>query len=148
VGRILGLDYGKKRIGVSISDPLGLSAQPVATWTERHMDRVIEKIDHLCRDASVSKIVIGLPLTLKGEMGQMAQKVERFRNRLTSRVNLPIVLWDERLTSVQATSILHKMGMKPSRDKEKVDRMAAVLILQNYLDHQHGKTEQDHEGSI
>jgi putative Holliday junction resolvase len=135
VGRILGLDYGRKRVGVSVSDPLGLTAQPVETWKGLRCEDVVEKTRILVETMGVERVVVGFPLTLKGKRGHLAREVVRFSAELKRRIRVPITLWDERLTSVQARAVLHQMEEKPSRKKERVDLIASVLLLQNYLDH-------------
>ena len=141
MGRIVGLDYGRARIGIAVSDPLGLTAQPLETWRGSDWDDVVEKIQVLINQMEVEAVVIGYPLTLKGERGRMAQEVEQFAAHLNDRIYVPIILWDERFTSVQAKRIIHEMEEKPSRKKEKVDLITSVLLLQNYLDHQRGTME-------
>ena len=136
MARILCLDYGRRRVGVAVSDPLGLTAQPVETWTGVSREKLLERICALIEEMGVEKIVLGLPLTLKGERGDMAQEVERFASELHHRGGIPVTLWDERFTSVQARRIIRQKGEKPSRKKEEIDLIAAVLLLQNYLDFQ------------
>jgi len=138
VGRILGLDYGRRRIGVSISDPLGVTAQPLTTWSGLCRNDVVDKVLTLIAEMEVESIVIGLPLSLSGKRGPMAREVERFTEHLKQRIGIPVTLWDERLTSTQARRAIHKIQEKPSRNKEKVDLIASVLLLQNYLDYQKG----------
>jgi len=138
VGRILGLDYGRRRIGVAISDPLGLTAQPLETWKGLRWEEVTEKICTLIDPLGVERVILGFPLTLAGEKGKMAQEVQKFTTHLQKRISIPITLWDERLTSVQAGRIIHSLDKKPSRKKERVDLIASVLLLQNYLDYQMG----------
>jgi putative Holliday junction resolvase len=138
VGRILGLDYGKKRIGVAVSDPMEITAQPVETWSDLTDKELVDKLLSFIEDMGVERIVIGFPLTLKGEKGFSAQMVERFVKKCSNRISIPITLWDERLTSVEAEYTLRKMKIKPSRRKGKVDLIASVLLLQNYLDYKKG----------
>jgi putative Holliday junction resolvase len=137
-GRILGLDIGKHRIGVAVSDPLGFTAQPVTVWIGLDEKAFVTQIQQMIRDLKVERIVIGHPLTLRGEKGTMAKRIERLASRLKERLKIPVILWDERLTSVQAQRILKSMDIEPSRKKEIVDAMASMLILQNYLDFQKG----------
>ncbi len=140
MGRILSLDYGRRRIGVAVSDPLGVTAQPFNTWEGLEYNQIVEKIGTLIRQIGIEKIIIGLPLTLKGEKGQSVKKVEQFAMKLKSSISVPVVLWDERFTSVQAKRILHQADEKPSHKKGKVDLIASVLLLQNYLEFQEGHT--------
>jgi putative Holliday junction resolvase len=138
VGRILSLDYGQRRIGVAVSDPLGVTAQPFDTWEGLEFGQVVEKIGSLVHQIGIEKIIIGLPLTLKGEKGQSVKRVEHFAMELRRSISIPVTLWDERFTSIQAKRILHQAEEKPSRRKRKVDLIASVLLLQNYLEFQKG----------
>jgi putative Holliday junction resolvase len=136
VKRILALDYGQRRIGVALSDPLGLTAQPVGTWPCTGWDGIISKIKALIANKGVEKVIVGFPLTLKGEKGKMAKETERFIQRLRQNMHIPVTRWDERLTSVQAKRSLVHAGKAVRRKKENIDCIAAVLLLQNYLDFQ------------
>ena len=133
--RILALDYGRRRVGVACSDPLGLTAQPHGIIDGRKMDLLITEINKLISEKQIQKVIVGYPLNLKGQTGSAADRVSRFAERLSSVVNIPVELWDERLTSVQAQKTIHQMGKKPSQNKAKIDTLSAVLILQNYIDH-------------
>lgn len=136
MGRVLGLDYGRKRVGVAVSDPLGLTAQPMDTWTGFSDRELVEKIRHLISDQDIHTIVIGEPKTLKGEKKEMSVRVFRFVALLRQTLSIPVCQVDERFTSVIAEKVLRDSGLQPSRHKEKIDRIAAVLILQTYLDMQ------------
>ncbi|MCK5145454.1 Holliday junction resolvase RuvX [bacterium] len=133
MGRILGLDYGKKRIGVAITDPLGIIAQPFETWQGLSRQGVIEQIRELIQGFGVVKIVIGLPLSLSGNKSRMTLEVERFAKILQEKIEIPVVFWDERLSSVESQRAMHAMELKPSRDKGMIDRIAASILLQSYL---------------
>ena len=135
MGRILGLDYGRRRIGVAVSDPLGLTAQPLSTWVGLSWDEIVEKVGTLIEEMGVERVILGFPLTLKGERGHMAREVEKFGTQLNRQISIPVIFWDERLTSVQSKRIIQTMKEQPSRKKERVDLIAAVLLLQNYMDH-------------
>ena len=132
--RILGLDYGRRRVGVAVSDLLGMTAQPLATWSGLSDAELVKKIDSLISEMDIRQVVLGDPLTTKGESGTMSERVRRFATQLSRAISVPVQLQDERLTTVEAHRILRDVGRKPSRDKEIVDRVAAVLILQTYLD--------------
>ena len=132
--RILGLDYGRRRVGVAVSDLLGMTAQPFATWSGLSDAELVRKIDSLISEMDIRQVVLGDPLTTKGESGAMSERVRRFATQLSRAIPVPVQLQDERLTTVEAHRILKDVGRKPSRDKEIVDRVAAVLILQTYLD--------------
>jgi putative Holliday junction resolvase len=148
VGCTLSLDYGRRRIGVAISDPLGITAQPFDTWNGLTFDQIVETLHTLICRKKVDRIIIGLPLTLKGEKGKLAKEVEQFAMKLRRHFPVPIILWDERLTSVQAKRILHQSNEKPSRKKGKVDLIASVLLLQNYLAFQRGSLAEDSGDTI
>ncbi len=133
-GRILGIDHGLRRLGVAISDPLGLLAHPLATIEGESEEGQVERLVQLVDQYDVRAIVVGMPLTMKGELGKQAEVVRAFVARLARRVNVPIRAWDERLTSQAARRHLRGVGRKPSRQKKMVDQAAAVEILQSYLD--------------
>jgi len=139
MARILGLDYGRRRIGIAVSDPMGLIAQPVKTLSILTWEDAVEEISALVEKFEADRIVLGLPLTLRGEIGEMAKEVKRFGETVSRVIDIPILFWDERLTSVQAQRIIIDMNGKIGRKKEKIDRMASVLMLQNYLDYQRMK---------
>ena len=134
--RILALDYGRSRIGVAVSDELGLTAQPVATIAFKPKDAAFSEIGRLVGSLGIRLVIIGLPLTLKGERGLSAMEAERFAERLRRIINVPINLWDERLTTALARRLLHEADIEIRKDKGKVDRSAATLLLQSYLDYQ------------
>jgi putative Holliday junction resolvase len=129
------LDYGHKRIGVSISDPLRITAQPLDTWTGLGPTALVQKLRIVVAKESVDTIVVGLPLTLGGRKGRLAESVERVAERIRADIPVAVRLWDERLSSVQAERILRQQNRHPSRCKSTVDRLAAVLVLQSYLDY-------------
>ncbi len=129
--RIIGLDLGEQRVGVAMSDPLGITAQPVGVIPA---SEALAGLSELCAKKGVTLFVIGHPLGLRGEAGPKAKEAQEFGNRLSEVTGVPHVLFDERLSSVAAERALREMGVKPSRKKEAVDLIAAVLILQSYLD--------------
>jgi putative Holliday junction resolvase len=141
----LGLDYGRKRIGVAVSDPLGMTAQPVTTIDARNITGAMQQLNTLVDDYQVQCIVLGMPLTLRGKKGAAANAVIHFAGMLKKQTELPVVFWDERLTSVQAERSMRHGNRKPSREKAKVDQIAAVLLLQNYLDYSHQNQTLDRE---
>lgn len=129
--RILGLDYGAKRIGVAISDPLGITAQPLTVIT------TIEELKPILEHYQpVSTIVVGWPKTLSGQLGPQTEKVREFIQELKNIVSQPIITWDERLTSAAANKMLISAGASRKKRKQVVDKTAAALILQSYLDSQ------------
>ncbi len=133
-GRILGLDYGTRRIGVAVSDPLKIIATGVTTL--ENSPRLIDELRAIVRRYEPVRIVLGLPINLKGERGQKAIEAEAFARTLEEQLHLEVVLVDERFTSQQAHETLRTMGVgrQKRRSKETIDRMAAALILQSYLD--------------
>ena len=145
---ILALDYGRRRVGIACSDALGLTAQPYGVLDGRNRDLLISEIDKLISEKQIQKIIIGYPLNLKGQTGSATNRVERFAERLTSATKIPVELWDERLTSVQAQKVIHQMGKKPSQHKAKIDTLSAVLILQNYIDHHQMRQNRDEKECV
>ena len=132
--RILGIDYGTKRIGIAVSDPLNITAQGVKVVLN-----TLHAIDEICRLAEhydVETIVVGMPLTLKGTKGAKAEEVEAFIERLHTSTGRTVVSWDERFSTRSAHATLLTMGVKKKdrRSKERIDIMASALILQGYLD--------------
>ena len=132
--RIMGLDYGSRRIGVALSDELGLTAQPLATVERRNREQDMEAIARLVGAHGVEKIVVGYPVRLDGTEGIQCDKVNRFARRLEARFGLPVVKWDETLSTRTAEEILAASHVRREKRKKVVDRMAAGIILQGYLD--------------
>jgi putative pre-16S rRNA nuclease len=135
-GRILGLDVGSKTIGLAISDPLGITAQGLPTLRRQNKRLDFEALDHLLRQYDVAEIVVGYPLRMSGQPGTQSEKMARFADALRQRFQLPVHLWDERLTSAEANRVLRQSEMSPRRRAQVVDRLAAVLILQSWMDSQ------------
>jgi putative Holliday junction resolvase len=134
-GRILAIDYGARRVGIAVSDPLRLTAQSLPTMEARGLQKVLSELEAIIADKNVAEIVVGMPLNLKGEKSAAAQKVENFMQHLQNRFKLPVHSWDERWTSIAAKRTIWEFGKSPSRHKEKVDQISAILILQSFLDH-------------
>jgi len=135
LARILALDYGRRRIGVAMSDMLGLTAQPLEVWEESGWEETVRHINHLIESEDVTDVIVGHPLTLHGQRGKMAQETERFVAMLKRHIAIPVILWDERLTSVQARQALMTMKKSVRGKKGRVDILSAVLLLQNYLEY-------------
>jgi putative Holliday junction resolvase len=131
--RILGLDYGSKRIGVALCDELGLTGQGLTTIVWKNRDQVLEDLTGLVRNYAVEKIVIGYPLRLDGTEGIQCEKVSRFARLLEARLCIPVIKWDETLSSRTAEDILMQSGVRRDKRKKIVDKMAASIILQSYL---------------
>lgn len=135
--RILGLDYGSKTVGVAVSDPLGLTAQGLETiWRkqENKLRRTLARIEELVSEYQVERIVVGFPKNMNNTIGERAEKSLEFKEMLERRTGLPIVMWDERLTSVEANRTLMEAGVRRENRKEHMDELAAIFILQGYLD--------------
>lgn len=132
--RILGLDYGSRRIGVAICDELGVTVQGVSTIVRKNREADLAAIDNLVRRHGVERIVIGYPLRLDGSEGIQCEKINRFARRLEMRFSLPVIRWDETLSTKEAEELLRQRGVRWEKRKEVVDRVAASIILQGYLD--------------
>lgn len=143
--RILGLDYGSKTVGVAVSDPLGFTAQGVEIIRrklENKMRQTLARIEELIAQYQVEKIVLGLPKNMNNTLGDRAEKSLELKETLERRTGLPVVMWDERLTTVSANRVLMETGVRRENRKEHVDEIAAVFILQGYLDYLANKNEE------
>lgn len=139
--RIMGLDFGSKTVGVAVSDPLGLTAQGVEIIRreqENKLRRTLARIEALVEEYQVTKLVLGFPKNMNNTVGERAEKSLEFKAMLERRTGLPVVMWDERLTTVSANRTLIESGVRRENRKEYVDMIAAVYILQGYLD-SHGR---------
>jgi putative holliday junction resolvase len=134
LGRVLGLDVGVRRIGVAVSDPLGITAQGLDTLQRRNKRHDFEHLRSVIRQYDVKEIVVGLPLRMSGEEGIQADKMQGFAEELRRRFGLPVHLWDERLTSAEANRLLRETELSIEKRGKAVDRMAAVLILQGWME--------------
>lgn len=130
--RIMGLDVGEKRIGVAVSDLLGYIAQGISVVKRED----IEELKKIVGDYNIEKIVVGLPKNMDGSIGEQAKKVLAFMENLKKEINLPILTWDERLTTKEAEGVLLRADLSRAKRKKVIDKLAAVLILQSYLDSQ------------
>lgn len=141
--RILGLDYGSKTVGVAVSDPLLLTAQGVGIIRrdrESKLRHTLARIQELTEKYGVERIVVGYPLHMNDEVGERARKSEEFADLVRRRTGLPVILWDERLTTVRALETMDELGIRDrERRKALVDEIAAVFILQSYLDEEYGR---------
>ncbi|WP_254062549.1 Holliday junction resolvase RuvX [Acidobacterium sp. S8] len=134
VPRIMGLDVGNRRIGVAISDGLGLTAQPLLTLIRKKPREDLRSLARLVRRYECHEIVVGNPLHLSGDQSPQAAKTQAFAQLLADETQLPVQLWDERLTTTEAHRILYEAGKPRSEHQKVVDQVAATLILQDYLD--------------
>ncbi|HEX2056093.1 MAG TPA: Holliday junction resolvase RuvX, partial [Nitrospiraceae bacterium] len=133
-GRILALDHGTKRIGIALSDELGWTAQPLETYHRRTPEADVRYIDRLVREHDVAEVVIGLPLRLTGERGPAAQAVQAFADQLQGVLTVPVNTWDERMTTKSAEELLIAADVSRKKRKGVVDRVAAAILLQSYLE--------------
>lgn len=143
--RILGLDYGSKTVGVAVSDPLGFTAQGVEIIrrkSENKMRQTLARIEELIAQYQVEEIVLGLPKNMNNTLGDRAEKSLELKETLERRTGLPVAMWDERLTTVSANRVLMETGVRRENRKEHVDEIAAVFILQGYLDYLANKNEE------
>ena len=132
-GRILGLDVGARRIGIAVSDPLGITAQGLDTLQRRNKKQDLAGLESVIREYAVREIVVGLPLRMSGAEGTQSDKMLLFAEDLRKRFRLPVHLWDERLTSAEANRLLRETDLSIEKRAKAVDRMAAILILQGWM---------------
>jgi putative Holliday junction resolvase len=133
-GRILGLDVGARRIGVAVSDPLGITAQGLETLQRRNKRYDLAALEQVIAEYEVREVVVGLPLRMSGAEGTQSDKMQLFAEDLRKRFRLPVHLWDERLTSAEANRLLRETELSIEKSAKAVDRMAAVLILQGWME--------------
>ncbi|HIT66499.1 MAG TPA: Holliday junction resolvase RuvX [Candidatus Merdisoma merdipullorum] len=135
--RILGLDFGSRTVGVAVSDPLGITAQPVEIVrrkSENKLRQTLARIEELAKEYQAERFVLGLPKNMNNTLGERAEKSLEFKAMLERRTGLPVVMWDERLTTVAANRAMMEGGVRREDRGRYVDALAAVLILQGYLD--------------
>ncbi len=146
--RILGLDYGSKTVGVAVSDGLGLTAQAITTITrkeENKLRKTCAQIETIIEEYNVERIVLGLPKNMNNTEGERAESTKAFKAVLERRTGLPVILWDERLSTVFAERTLISGGVSKEDTKKYVDKVAASFILQGYLDYLNNQTEKTEE---
>jgi len=134
--RILGIDYGTVRIGLAISDELGLLAHPLETFPAQDAQVAIKHIKKLAQDSKIEELVIGLPKNMDGSLGDAAQRVAEFTQQLAATTGCKIHTWDERLTTVAAQRALRESGKNTKKSRKVIDQVAAQMILQGFLDSQ------------
>lgn len=135
--RIIGLDYGTKTVGVAVSDALMITAQPLETIERKSANKLrqtLARIESIIEEYQAERIVLGYPKNMNNTIGERAEATEQFKEDLERRTGLEVILWDERLSTVEAERILMDTGVRRENRKQYVDKMAAAVILQNYLD--------------
>jgi putative pre-16S rRNA nuclease len=136
-GRVLAIDYGRRRLGLAVSDPLRLTARPLTTWSRSNRRHDLARLRRLCREQEISLVVVGWPLQLGGTPGEMASEASRFAERLRADLGLPVELFDERLSSWEAEQALAQAAPRKSRSRNRkrnsLDELAAAVILRDYL---------------
>ncbi|KPV54607.1 Holliday junction resolvase [Kouleothrix aurantiaca] len=133
-GRVLALDVGGRRIGVALSDTRRVLASPLTTLRAQPQQRALAELAKLAHDYEVTDVVVGLPLTLSGEIGPQAKIVQEFAAQLQEKIAVPVRLFDERLTTVAAERMMVELGLKPEQRKARIDEVAASIILQDFLE--------------
>ena len=144
--RIMGLDYGTKTVGVAVSDALGLTAQAVETIQrkeENKLRRTLARIEELISQYEVEKIVLGFPKHMNNDIGERAERTLEFKEKLIQMTGLEVIMWDERLTTVEAERTLIESNVRRENRKQYIDKIAAVFILQGYLDSVHNSKKRD-----
>ncbi|ADQ14886.1 Holliday junction resolvase RuvX [Halanaerobium hydrogeniformans] len=132
--RILGIDYGNKRVGIAVSDALGWTAQPLTTLKQHGHQELLVELRQYIEKYDVEKIIVGMPYNMDGSRGKRAEITQAFINFLKNNLEIPVEIQDERLTTSQAENILLEADLSRSRRKDVIDKLAAALILQSYLD--------------
>jgi putative Holliday junction resolvase len=145
--RFMGLDFGDKRIGIAVSDDQGQIAMPKDTLQRSGKVKYIERLAELADQENVGEILVGMPVSMDGSHGPQAQKVMRFVQRLRQRVEIPVVVWDERLTTVAAERILIEGNLSRSRRRRVIDKVAAAYLLQSYLDFRNERQAAEQRGA-
>ncbi len=132
--RLLGIDFGKRRIGVAISDPMRIIARGLETISYNSFDELWPQLSGIFTSYEIERVIVGSPINLNGSESVISTNVKEFVDKLKEQFQVPVEMWDERFTSRAAQKTLHQMGKSPSKNRGKVDEIAAVLILQGYLD--------------
>ncbi|WP_456332124.1 Holliday junction resolvase RuvX [Fervidibacter sacchari] len=146
MARILAVDYGEKRIGLAISDELGITASPLMTLTRRSDEETVRQIAQLASKLRVTQIVVGLPRRTDAQEGEMERKVKAFAEKLRQKVSVPVVLFDERFTTRIAEQVLLEADLSRRKRKQVRDRLAAVILLQSFLEAQRMSGWQNERG--
>ena len=139
-GRVLGIDFGSRRMGLAVSDLLGITAQGIETLQRKNKRTDFEHLARIIAQYEVVEIVLGNPLRMSGAGGIQSDKAAAFAGELRNKFNVPVHLWDERLTSAEANRLLRETDLSIEKRGEAVDRMAAILILQGWMEHRSKRT--------
>ena len=139
--KIMAVDYGDARTGIAVCDRTEFLASPVGTIEERDFNKLIQKVSYMAKQYEVKEIVVGLPINMNGSKGPRAEKAEIFANALNEMTDIPVNMWDERLTTVSAHNILNETNVRGKKRKSVVDTVSATLILEGYLDYRRKKKE-------
>ena len=142
LGRILALDVGKKRIGLAVSDPLGVSARGIDTLYRTRIRQDLQDLLAICTEWQIQVLLVGKPLHMSGDESRQSEYTREFADRLGKFVELPVVYWDERLTSKEAERMLRAAGASLDQKKKAVDQLSAVLLLESYLGFRQGLQEE------
>jgi len=134
MGRLLAIDYGEKRLGLAISDPNQIISKPLKTIILSDSQYIYNELEKIISDYEIQKLIIGLPLGMDGKNTQQTSKVEAFKENLQNKISIPVILFDERLSSVSAKKSLISQGIKTGHNKSKIDQTAAAIFLQHFLD--------------
>ena len=134
MGRLLAIDYGEKRLGLAISDPNQIISKPLKTISLSDSKYIYNELEKIISDYEIQKLIIGLPLGMDGKNTQQTSKVEAFKEDLQNKISIPVILFDERLSSVSAKKSLISQGIKTGHNKSKIDQTAAAIFLQHFLD--------------
>jgi putative holliday junction resolvase len=131
--RIIAIDYGERRTGLAVTDELGITAQGLDTIVAASEEEVLKKVIQIVKDYGVGKILLGLPLNMNGSESEKSQKVRAFGETLQSETSLPVIYWDERMTTMQAKRVMAELEKKSFGNKNMIDRISATLMLQEYM---------------
>ena len=134
MGRLLAIDYGEKRLGLAISDPNQIISKPLKTIILSDSQYIYNELEKIISDYEIQKLIIGLPLGMDGKNTQQTSKVEAFKENLQNKISIPVILFDERLSSVSAKKSLISQGIKTGHNKSKIDQTAAAIFMQHFLD--------------
>lgn len=134
MSRLMALDVGNKRIGVAVSDPLRLFARGLTVITRTSNKETFQAIRELVVEQEVGKLIVGLPLSMNGEVGPQAQAVQKFADKLRAKLEVPIEMWDERLSTASASQVMFERGQSARKQKASIDSVAAAVILHDYME--------------